>query len=89
MRVFSTLLLIAGSLSLASADSVNLRSGEVVQGTYLGGTARQIRVDVNGSIQSYDVGQVASVTFSEPEYQRQSMPVRRPVPEGPRAPLVS
>jgi hypothetical protein len=55
--------------ALASADTINLRNGENVQGTYLGGTARQIRIDVNGNIQTYDIGQVRSVTFSDPNYQ--------------------
>jgi hypothetical protein len=54
--------------AVASADTVTLRSGEVVQGTYIGGTARQIRVDVNGNVQTYDVGQVQSVTFVDPNY---------------------
>jgi hypothetical protein len=75
MRLFSTIILIAGALSVANADSVNLRNGEVVQGTYLGGTARQLRVDVNGNIQTFDVGQVLSVTFSDANYQQ---PVPRP-----------
>lgn len=55
----------------ASADTINLRSGDTVQGTYLGGTARQIRVDVNGTIQTYDVGQIQSVVFTDPNYQAQ------------------
>src|SRR5256885_16661397 len=55
--------------AIASADSVNLRSGEVVQGTYIGGNARQIRVDVNGDIRTYDLQQVQSVTFTDANYQ--------------------
>jgi hypothetical protein len=54
---------------MASADSITLRSGEVVQGTFIGGTARQIRVDVNGDIRNFDIGQVQSVTFADPNYQ--------------------
>jgi hypothetical protein len=56
--------------AVADADSINLRSGEVVQGTYLGGTARQIRIDVNGNIQTYDIGQVQSVTFGDLSFQQ-------------------
>ena len=69
MRLLTTFLLIAGAASVASADSVTLRNGQVVEGTYLGGTARQIRVDVSGNIQTFDIGQVLSVTFSDPNYQ--------------------
>jgi len=49
--------------AVCSADTVTLRNGQIVQGTYLGGTARQIRIDVNGSIQTLDVGQVQTVSF--------------------------
>jgi hypothetical protein len=72
MRLFNAVFLIPGALlfgNMASADTFNLRGGEVVQGTYLGGTARQIRIDVNGNIQTYDVGQIQSITFSDPAYQ--------------------
>jgi hypothetical protein len=65
-------LILAGAIpgvTVANADSINLRTGEVVQGTFLGGTARQIRVDVNGDIRTYDLQQVQSVTFADPNYQ--------------------
>jgi hypothetical protein len=65
-RLAVTLLL--GGLA-ASADTINLRSGEVIQGAFIGGTARQIRVDVNGDIRTYDLQQVQSVTFADANYQ--------------------
>jgi hypothetical protein len=61
--------LICGVSALVSADTLTLRSGEVVQGTYLGGTAREIRMDLNGAVRTYDVGQILSVTFTDPAYQ--------------------
>jgi hypothetical protein len=63
--LLGTLLILS---AVASADTINLRNGDVIQGTYLGGTARQIRIDVNGNIQTYDIGQVQSVTFVDPSY---------------------
>lgn len=66
MRAFIGILFICSVV--ASADTITLRSGEVVQGTYLGGTARQLRVDVNGNVQTFDVGQVQSVMFVDPNY---------------------
>jgi hypothetical protein len=54
---------------LLSADTLVMRNGATVPGTYLGGDARQIRIDQNGTIRSYDVGQVQSVIFSETGYQ--------------------
>lgn len=58
--IIATLLIFSAG---ASADTVNLRNGQIVQGTYLGGTARQVRVDVNGEIQTFDIGQVQSISF--------------------------
>ena len=52
----------------ASADTVTLRNGQIVQGTYLGGTARQVRVDVNGEVQTFDIGQVQSISFIDQNY---------------------
>jgi hypothetical protein len=61
-------------VAVASADTINLRSGEIVQGTWLGGTARQVRVDVNGSIRTFDIGQIQSVVFTDPNYQPPAPP---------------
>ncbi len=49
--------------SLLSADTLRLKSGETIRGTYLGGTSREIRMDQAGSIRTYDVTQVDSVMF--------------------------
>src|SRR6185437_12153812 len=54
---------------LLSADTLTLRNGSTVQGTYLGGTARQIRMEQNGDIRNYDVSEVQSVIFSDSGYQ--------------------
>jgi hypothetical protein len=66
--------LICGVSALMSADTLTLRSGEVVQGTYLGGSAREIRMDLNGAIRTYDIGQIQSVTFSDPAPAYQAPP---------------
>ena len=76
----STFLTILGAGMSLSADTITLRDGQSVQGTYLGGTARQIRVDVNGDIRAYDVNQVRSVTFNEPTYQSAAPAPSYPAP---------
>jgi hypothetical protein len=48
------------------ADTLVLRSGKVVNGTYLGGTARQIKMEVGDQIQTYDIGDVTTLNFSAP-----------------------
>jgi len=67
MRGILTSLLIFSAA--ASADTVTLRNGQIVQGTYLGGTARQVRVDVNGNVQTFDIGQVQSISFIDQSYE--------------------
>ncbi|MDE3198162.1 MAG: hypothetical protein KGN84_17575 [Acidobacteriota bacterium] len=66
MRGIAATLLIVSAV--ASADTLTLRNGQVVQGTYLGGNARELRMDVNGAIQTFDVGQVQSVSFVDSGY---------------------
>lgn len=52
--------------ALLSADTLILRSGETIQGTFLGGTTRQVRMDINGDIRAWDIAQVQSVIFADP-----------------------
>src|SRR3954468_23098897 len=73
--------LLCSAAALLNADTLTLRNGATVQGTYLGGTAREVRMDQNGSIRTYDIGQVQSVIFSEPA---QSAPPPPPPPSYPQ-----
>ena len=63
-RRMGTLLLL-GLASMAWADRLTMKSGAVVDGTFLGGTSRQIRMEVAGQIKTYDLEQVRSVSFGE------------------------
>ena len=45
------------------ADIVTLKSGRTVEGTYLGGSPRQVRVEVGDQIQNFDVGEVVRIEF--------------------------
>jgi hypothetical protein len=51
------------ALAAASADTLTLRSGRTVEGSYLGGSSRQVRMAVGEGIQSFDVSDVASIQF--------------------------
>lgn len=51
--------------SIGFADTLMLRSGQVVTGTYVGGTARQIRMEVGGQIESFNLSEVSALTFVE------------------------
>ncbi|HTQ54752.1 MAG TPA: thioredoxin domain-containing protein [Bryobacteraceae bacterium] len=48
------------------ADTLTLRSGQVVHGTYLGGTARTINMQVEDSTKTYDVTDVTGLEFTAP-----------------------
>jgi hypothetical protein len=66
----ATLICSAAALFSAelSADVLTLRTGETITGTFLGGNARQIRMDLNGDSRTYDVGQIQSLIFTDQSY---------------------
>ena len=66
--------LICLTAAALSADTLTLRNGATIQGTYIGGTARQIRLDQNGDVRTYDLSQVQSLIFSDPEPQAVAPP---------------
>jgi hypothetical protein len=66
--------LICSTGLLLNADTLTLRNGATVQGTYLGGTARQIRIDQNGDVRTYDLSQVQSLIFTDSEPQAVAPP---------------
>lgn len=48
-----------------SADTLELRNGSTLKGSYEGGTPDVVRFYFNGSTQEYNRGDIASITFSE------------------------
>jgi hypothetical protein len=48
------------------ADSLTLRNGQVVQGIYMGGTARTVKMQVDDTVKTYDVTDVATLQFTPP-----------------------
>jgi hypothetical protein len=55
------------ALATASyADIVTMKSGRVINGTYLGGTARTIKVEVGDRIETLDISDVARIEFGGP-----------------------
>src|SRR5579859_3240766 len=78
MRYFYALLILATG-SAALADTLYLKDGKVVGGTYLGGTARQVRMDLGDRVASYDIADVAKI-----EFQSIAAPAPQPEREEPR-----
>ncbi len=77
------LLRIAIVLAIATAgfaDTVTLKSGRVINGTYLGGTARTIRVEVGDNIETFDVSDVSRIEFRGASASSSSMREEEPRP---------
>lgn len=72
------------------ADTVTLRSGRVIKGTYLGGSARQVRIDVGDQIQTLDIDDISRIEFTAPAAVQLPPPqaaiVTPPAPAAPSAP---
>src|SRR5713101_3512749 len=74
MRAFPILLILATAM-LGSADTLYTKDGRIVAGTYLGGTARQVRMEVGDRVESFDLTDVSKIEFqsaaaSEPTPRR-------------------
>ena len=63
----TAILVVTLGLKAGSADTLALRSGQQVEGTFVGGTTRQINfVDTTGRTHAVGVGDVAGITFAAP-----------------------
>jgi hypothetical protein len=62
MRSFHVLLILA-TATAGLADTLYMKDGRVVAGTYLGGTTRQIRMEVGNQVEAYDITDVAKIEF--------------------------
>ena len=72
----------------ASADTLQLKDGRVVQGRFLGGTQASVQFEANGKIDLYDVDQVISITFTGAPAVSSAMQAAPPAPL-PDAPVAS
>ena len=61
-------------------DTITLKSGGVVYGTFLGGTARQVRVDLGDQVQTIDVSDIVRIEFGGPAPQATPPPPPPPPP---------
>ncbi len=51
-------------VSVAAADTLELKNGRVVQGKYLGGTQAVLRFEVNGEVQTFNTNEIVALTFT-------------------------
>lgn len=60
---FKAFILIFAAVGVLSADRLITRDGRTIDGTYLGGDSREVRMAVGDRVQSYDIGSVRSIEF--------------------------
>src|SRR5690349_15411550 len=70
-------------VSVAAADTLELKSGKVVQGRYLGGTAAILRFEVNGEIQTFSTNDIVALTFTGRGGGATPMAAPAPAPDAP------
>jgi hypothetical protein len=59
--IFAGIALVCATLGFA--DTITLKSGRVINGTYLGGTARTVRVDDGVNVRTIDVSDILRIQF--------------------------
>ncbi len=63
MRVLCIAVLVACAAT-AFADTITLKNGRSIQGNYLGGSPRQVKLEVGDQIQNFDVDDIVRIEFS-------------------------
>ena len=69
---------------LLAADTLYLRDGRTIRGTYLGGNSRQVRMEISDRVDSFDVSEVSRIEFQAPAPVAAASVEREREPERPR-----
>jgi hypothetical protein len=83
-RFVTTAVLALVVVTIASADTLELKDGRVLQGRYLGGTQAVMRFEVNGNIQTFNVNDIVALTFTQGGGNASAPPLA-PAPAAPAA----
>jgi hypothetical protein len=51
-------------VAVATADTLELKNGRVLNGKFLGGTQAVLRFEVNGEVQTFNVTEIVALTFT-------------------------
>src|SRR5215469_9142602 len=79
-RFFTAIIVGLFFVSVAAADTLELKSGKVVQGKYLGGTQHTLRFEVNGEVQTFSTNDIVALTFSGRSSSPGAAPADAPAP---------
>jgi hypothetical protein len=63
-RFFAAIAVALFFVSVAAADTLELKNGKVFQGRFLGGTAAILRFEVNGEVQTFSTNDIVALTFT-------------------------
>lgn len=58
---------IAIALTAMAADTLTLKNGQLISGTYLGGSAREVRIETGGNIRTLNVEEIDTIHFGDPQ----------------------
>ena len=64
MKFLGALVLGASLAGAATADTLELKDGRVLQGKYLGGTQATLRFEINGEVQAFSTNDLVALTFT-------------------------
>ena len=70
----------------ASADTLQMKDGRVIQGKFLGGTQASVQFETNGKIELYGVDDIISVTFTSAPPASTPPPAAAAAPSAPPVP---
>ncbi len=63
MRHIVLVVAIAAAATAAMADTLSLKNGQSLSGTYLGGSAREVRFDLGDHVQAFPIDQISNLQF--------------------------
>lgn len=70
MRIIISLTLVAAAMA---ADTVTLKDGRAMAGTYLGGSPREVKLDAGDRIRTLDVADIARIEFGAAREQSETI----------------
>jgi len=70
--IYAGIALVCVCATLGFADTITLKSGRVINGTYLGGTARTVRVDDGVNVRTLDVSDILRIEFGGSSFESSS-----------------
>src|SRR5262245_33979265 len=79
--IFAGIALMAASLGFA--DTITMKDGNVIRGTYLGGNSRQVRVEVGDDVKTLDITDITRIEFGG---MKAAAPAATPPPPPPPEP---